>query len=354
MPETLSPTLVLGAGAIGTLLGARLALAGCPVTLVGRARLRDAIALEGLTLQIGEEVRHVPSLRVATSVAEALAEAPPFGRVLLTTKAQDVPGALQELRAASAEPPPVACFQNGVGSEEQAAEILGPGRVIAATLTIPAEFVAPARLATRAKGGVGLALWADAGGEAEAELAVLAGALGTAGLPVRRYAQAQALKWSKLVLNMIGNATSALLGWPPARTMADPRLYDVELDALGEALAVIEAQGLRPVPLPGYPVPLQMALLRHVPRPLTRPLMRRMVEGGRGGKMPSLYLDLVAGRPESEIDVYNGAVVRHGERLGVPTPVNHALTRLLQQLVAGTLPPHRFHHDPAALLGAMG
>lgn len=344
--------LVVGAGAIGSLVGGRLALAGHPVTLVGRPWLREAIAADGLTIVADRTPQTARSLRVVTSIAAACCdsdEGQPYELIVLTMKAHSVAAAVDELASVLPQPPPLLTLQNGIGSEAVVAGRFGPERVLAGTITTPVGVAGPARIETVSKGGIGLAPLADT----KPDPTTVATALSAAGFVVARYTDAVAMKWSKLLLNMIGNATSAILAWPPGRVFADPRLYNVELDALAETRAVMAAQGIATVRLPGYAVPLLMTLLERLPRALTRPLMRRQVAGGRGGKMPSLYLDLEAGRERLEIDVLNGAVVAAGAQVGMPTPVNRALTEIVQALASGQTDRARFRGNPEALLVAV-
>ncbi len=338
--------LVVGAGAIGSLLGGRLALAGHAVTMVGRPWLQAAVEREGLTIVTEGEPRTVTSVRVLTSTGAALAGGQAYDYLLLTPKAYSLSAALDEVRAATPTPPPIVTFQNGLGSEEMAAERLSADRVIAATLTTPVEVLGEARIGTWHKGGVGLARWLPA----SPDPAPLASLLREAGFATALYDDPLAMKWSKLLLNMVGNATSAILGWLPQRTMADARLYNIELDAVQEARRIMRALDIATVNLPGYPARFQFALLDTLPRWLSRPIMVRLVAGSRGGKMPSLFLGLESGRQVSEVEVMNGAIVQAGDRLGIPTPVNRALTQLVRALARGEQPRAAFHHNPEALV----
>jgi ketopantoate reductase len=69
--------------------------------------------------------------------------------------------------------------------------------------------------------------------------------------------------------------------------------------------------------------------------------------------MPSLQLDLAAGRTTSEIEVLNGAIVQAGQQLGIATPVNEALTCLLRRLVARELDWQTYQNRPDRLLEAV-
>jgi 2-dehydropantoate 2-reductase len=109
------------------------------------------------------------------------------------------------------------------------------------------------------------------------------------------------------------------------------------------------AEGARPVDLPGIPIRL-LASASSLPAFLARPLMMKAVGGGRGGKMPSFHIDLHAGRKQSEVEYLHGAVVRHGEAAGVPTPVSRLLTETLLAMVRGEIAIAEFSHQPEKLV----
>ena len=117
-----------------------------------------------------------------------------------------------------------------------------------------------------------------------------------------------------------------------------------------EAMAVMRAQGIRAVDLPGTPVRLLAFAVCCLPLAISRPLLGKAVGGGRGGKMPSFHIDLHSGRGKSEVDYLNGAVVRAGERFGIPTPVNQLLTKTLLGLTRGEIPLEEFAQQPKKLV----
>lgn len=346
--DSISPQkiLVIGAGAIGCLIGGQLRFMGHQVTLLGRRRLQETIKSQQLRIVTTgfSNIKCFP--KVVTSMASAFAEGRSYDWVFLTPKAFDVPQAMAELSAVTSVIPPVITLQNGIGSEEAVAAILGAERVIAGTITTPVEVLGIAHLETVKKGGIGLAPWQSASPDATPVAQILR----QAGFRVKLYDDPQAMKWSKLLLNMIGNATSAILAWPPQQTIAHPRLYDLELDAVTEACQVMQAMGIVKMNLPGYPVRFQYPALVRLPRQLTRPIMQYMVSNARAGKMPSLYLALEAGRKRSEVEVLNGAIVAAGEALGIATPINRLLMQLVTKLAKGELERAAFHHNPDALL----
>jgi 2-dehydropantoate 2-reductase len=111
----------------------------------------------------------------------------------------------------------------------------------------------------------------------------------------------------------------------------------------------MRASGHTVVDLPGTPVRALAAALGLSPFVAQR-LLRRVVGAGRGGKMPSFHTDLQAGRGKTEVRWINGAVARQGAERGVPTPVNQALTEIVEALSAGKLNRDEFRRRPEALL----
>ena len=62
--------------------------------------------------------------------------------------------------------------------------------------------------------------------------------------------------------------------------------------------------------------------------------------------MPSFYIDLHAGRRDSEVEFLNGAVARYADALGIAAPVNHAYYEILTKLAAGELPLDSYKKNP--------
>jgi 2-dehydropantoate 2-reductase len=170
-----------------------------------------------------------------------------------------------------------------------------------------------------------------------------------AGLKVQTYTNAAAMKWSKLLTNLIGNATSAILDMSVAEMYAQPQVFQLETRMLRECLAVMRAQRLPVVDLPRTPVRALAFAVERLPGWLAQPLLQRAVGAGRGGKMPSFHGDVAAGRNPTEVRWLNGAVVRYGAQHNVATPVNATLTDTLEQITAGRLARDAMRQHPEAL-----
>ncbi|MFN8474115.1 MAG: 2-dehydropantoate 2-reductase [Anaerolineae bacterium] len=346
--------LVLGAGAIGGLLACQLALGGHDVTLVARAWLAEQVRSDGLLFVDDGHPHTVKNLTVVENLDGLAADAASraFDWLALTVKAFDVRKAAEEIRAAFPAPPPVVTFQNGVGSEEAAADVLGAERIVAASVTIPVTVPQPGQVVVRSSGGIGVAPYRDSKGQPTTTqaAAAIADSMRVARFKVKEYSDYRAMKWSKLLLNMTGNAIPAIVDMPPEEEFDVPQLFRLEMGALKEADAVMRALGIKVVNLPGQPAVLLPLGVKILPHFILQPALRALAVAGRGGKLPSLHMDLVSGRGQSEVTYLNGAVVKAGEKAGVPTPINRVIMDTLMGLVTGRLGRKDFYHDPQAFI----
>lgn len=316
--------VVYGAGAVGGYLGGKLAHASSAiagdVTLVGRPQVVDAVRHRGLILREGgvETVTH--------PAASSARELPSAELVLLTVRAYDVEGAISGLRHLLKPQGLVLALQNGVGSEERLAGALGRDRILVGTLTTSVA-MEEAGVVTRLSRGGGVAI-APMGAAPVPDWVV--DAFRAAGLPAIVLSDYRSLRWSKLLLNMLGAATSAILDVDTATLMANPSLFRVEQLAVRETGRVTDALGVATVALPGYPVPLVRLAMR-LPRPLAQRILGPRIARARGGHSPTMRADMARGR--SEVQYYNGAIAAAAGRLGIPAPVNAGLTELALDLL---------------------
>jgi 2-dehydropantoate 2-reductase len=342
--------LTFGAGAIGTYIGGSLALAGHQVVLLERPAKVDELQEHGLRLDLTLDERRKmkeafrivsPTFAVVSSLEDAFRYGP-FDVALFALKSFDTQPALESLRPFADEAPPILCLSNGVSNEDAIAEVLGKDKVIYGTVTTAVGRRGAGDIVLEKLRGVGIAK-----GHLLSEKLVVA--FDEAYLNTQLYDDAASMKWSKMLTNLIANPTSAILDMTPAEIFANKDLYKLEIDMLKECLAVMEAQGLKVVDLPGTPV-RALALATKLPLWLSRPLLSRAAGAGRGGKMPSFHIDLHSGRGKSEVEYLHGEVACAGEKLGVPTPVNKVLTETLLALVNKQIPLDEFAHKPEKLL----
>jgi 2-dehydropantoate 2-reductase len=334
--------LVFGAGAIGTYIGGSLALAGEDVAFLERPEVSSQLLKTGLRLGLptGEQVIENP--KIYSSVAEAFSDKS-YDLAILAVKGFDTAGMLEMVRPFIEKMPPVLCFQNGVENEPAIAVVLGENRVIRGTVTTA--------IGRRGLGDIKVERLRGTGIDLQHPLSAQILAAGNrAGLSMLGYPNGLAMKWSKMMTNLMGNATSAILNWPPGQVYAHPALFEVERRQLREVLSVMDAQGIPVVDLPGTPARLLAFAIQILPSSICRPLLIKAVGGGRGAKMPSFQIDLYQGRGQSEVDWLNGAVIRAGQKSGVKTPVNALLCDVLLRLTSGEWKKEDFADNPAKLL----
>lgn len=334
--------LCFGTGAIGTYIGGSLALAGHHLVFIERPEVAEILRKNGLTLDLKDGQRTLPNPVVAERLSDAL-EHGPFDAAILAVKSFDTESVLESLFSEIEAVPPILSFQNGVENEPLLASALGNERVIPGTVTTAIGRRGPGSIVVERLRGIGIA--------ATHPLSpALVAAANQAGLRASAYANPAAMKWSKLLTNLLTNASSAILDMTPAQIFANQSLYCIEARQLREALRVMAVQNIPVVDLPSTPVRMLAWIISNLPYTISRPLLARAVGAGRGAKMPSFHIDLYAGRPKSEVDYLNGAVTRYGTKFHIATPVNRVLTEVLLGLTSGEIPKEEYAHKPEKLL----
>lgn len=342
--------LTFGAGAIGTYIGGSLALAGHQVVFVEQQKAVDELRQRGMRLNLTLDERRKtqdaylldPSAFVIVPSLEEALRYGPFDVALFALKSFDTQAALEGMKPFADKMPPLLCLSNGVANEPAIVEALGENKVIYGTVTTAVGRRAVGDIVLEKLRGVGIAK----GHPLSVHLNI---AFEKAYLNSSLFENAESMKWSKMLTNLIANPTSAILDMTAAEVFANKDLYRIEIEMLKECLAVMKAQGLEVVDLPGTPV-RALAFATTLPLWLSKPLLGRAAGAGRGAKMPSFHIDLYSGRGKSEVEYLHGAVVKAGEKFNVPTPVNKALTETLVALTKKEIPLEEFAHKPERLL----
>jgi 2-dehydropantoate 2-reductase len=276
----------------------------------------------------------------ATDSVKTLSDAQ-FDLVLITTRAFDTAIAAVQAQPFALRGAQVVVLQNGIGGIDVAIGLLGHagGRtelrkgLLAGVTTIPVQVLKPGVIRVlESKGGIGLAA-AGAGQETASMVRLFT----EAGLATRAYSDWRAMQWSKLMLSMLANAIPAILDWPPGQVLADRKLYGLEREALCEARSVVRKLKVRLVSLPGYPVPLLVCGLCLLPASLVYPFFRRATLHRRGNSPSPLQIDLRKGNVKSEVTFLNGAIARVGAEVGVKTPINRMLDKIIAGIACGEI-----------------
>lgn len=334
--------LVFGAGAIGTLVGGSLAHAGYRVVFLERPEPQEELKKRGLQLHIDQADITILKPRVAANLDEALGMGT-YDVAIFAVKAYDTQVVIRSFIPYRDRLPVFLCLQNGVENEAALEAALGQDRVISGMVTHEIIRKRVGDISLQHRRGMGL-------GAGHPLSVRLLQALESAGLDARMYQNTTSMKWSKMVTNLVNNATSAILKMSPAEIFRDRDLARLELAQVRETLQIMDALGLQVVELPGLYMRTLAHAVRRLPEVLAMPVLARLLGNRRGNKMPSFYLDLMGGKKVSEVEYLNGAVVRYGVRLGIPTPVNRLLTQTLTALVNGEYPAERFDHKPERLI----
>jgi 2-dehydropantoate 2-reductase len=320
--------LVFGAGAVGGYLGGLLAYGGYDVTLVARGQAAAAIQKHGLTI-LKETQQFYSQPKVVTSFRQAVVDQKSYDLILVCMKSYDVAAAVNEMVAFYPKPPTVITLQNGIGIEEMFINEFGPENIIAGSLTTPLSHEAYRTIMVE-RIDRGLALSPTEAGQNINRWVNLFIGVGVDTIGIEDY---RSMKWSKALLNMIGNATSAILNRHPRVIYNFRPTFKIERDMLKETAAVMKGLKVRGVDLPGVTTGRLLTSIKWLPNSVLQPNLAKIIAEGRGNKLPSFHLDLVSGKSENEVTYHNGTVAKIGDSLNIPTPVNTALNDILMKLV---------------------
>ncbi len=331
-----------GAGAIGAYIGGSLALAGHEITFVERPASVPRLTASGIRLELPDGSRHhVTNFRVFDNFEAAAADGS-FDLAILAVKSFDTDAVLTSLAPWQAALPPFLSLQNGVENETVLTAFLGKERVIPASVCTAISRGEEGLVKVEKLRGIGIA-------DGHPLSVAVVTAFSEAGLKAERIADAVGMKWSKMISNLMANASSAILNMTPSEVFSNPVSYRLEVAQLRETLRVMQAHEIQPVDIPGIPIRLLCAGLRYLPDWLMKAVLKKSVGSGRGGKMPSFHIDLYAGRKQTEVDFLNGAVVCYAMKKGIPVPVNHVFQQTLRAMAAGDIPLDAFDHQPDKL-----
>jgi 2-dehydropantoate 2-reductase len=293
--------LVVGPGAMGCLFAARLRIAGNEVMLLDHDQQRaERISHQGITVTGVSGDYRVPM----TAIAGAHPFTPDF--ILICVKSTNTGEAGESAVSFAGQDAEVVTLQNGLGNREILEAIFGAEKVLGGVTAQGSTLLGEGRIR---HAGEGETVIGPAGREGSAAHA-LAASLNSAGFETRLVGSVEELIWGKLIINVGINALTAVIRVKNGRIAAIHGIRTLMEDAVSEALQVAGAKGIR---LP-YEEPLERVLA---------------VCEATKDNVSSMLQDVLKGR-RTEIEMINGAIVREGERLGIPTPVNRTLTYLVQ------------------------
>jgi 2-dehydropantoate 2-reductase len=289
--------IVLGAGAIGSVYGAKLS----PfhhVTLIGGQSHVDAIQRDGLVMQ-GHTTGtlNLPAFTTVPSIE-------PGTLILLTTKVNNNAAAVAPIVDQLPADVTIVCVQNGLYSENIVKNLVGSRALVLRAITqVGGVLVRPGVVDNTVAGYTLL--------ESHAQSPAIAALLTDAGLDGRIIPDIKKEMWRKAVFNCVINPTTALVACEVGG-IVDPRFNGLKQQIIDECLAVAKADG----------VTFEEDFVA---------LIDRVFAGAR--TIASMRQDLMKGR-KTEIDHMNGAVADLGQKYGIATPVNAAMATMIRYLEA--------------------
>lgn len=304
---------IVGTGATGSVYAGLLASAGHDVTAVDAWRDHmDAIREGGL------RVTGASGDRTATlSATIDPGEVGTVDLVVVATKAHDVESAATAALSLLGEDTIVLPIQNGLGSRERVAAIVGPERVMTGVIGgFGASIVEPGHVHHH---GMEMVRFGERSGPVTDRVELVADAWREAGFTVRTFDDVDRLVWEKLICNVAFSATCAITGATIGGVIDDPDAWRVAQACATEAYTVAVGLGVGL----GFDDPVAW-----------------VHEFGRAipGARPSMLLDVLAGRT-SEVDVINGSIPPLADELGIRAPVNRTVTALVHAIErTGTAP----------------
>jgi 2-dehydropantoate 2-reductase len=307
--------LIAGAGAIGSVIAARLHQANHRVTILGRPAHLAAIARDGLRVTglLGESCAR--GIELAADSAELEGR---YDLILCTVKPYDTASLANAIVDRLAPGGVIVSMQNGLGNLEALGARFGISRVLGARVIFGAELLRP--------GAAHVTVFADPvaigpdpmqhredSPALEARARVIAAMLDAAGVPTVARADIMPIIWTKLVYNAALNPLGAIFEASYGALAADPDLRAVMNDLIEEAFAVAARAGVQ-MTFAGAAAYREVFYGRLVP--------------ATAGHRPTMLSDL-KWRARTDIDALNGKIVELAARHGIEAPVNNTMVRMI-------------------------
>jgi 2-dehydropantoate 2-reductase len=300
---------ILGAGAMGSAIGALLHKAGQEVTLIDISRPAiDAIQTNGLIIQnkAGEQET------VRVQITDQPASIGVVDLLLVFVKCYHTETAVKNALPIIGPDTTVLSLQNGWGNGPRIAGVVGRERVVLGVCYHSATVLGPGRVL---HAGQGKTFMGELDGSDSPRLQRLVKMFNQSGILVEPSGQVLNEIWSKLALNVATLPTSCTVRVTAERLLDTPEMQELMKALLQEVVAVANAQN----------IPLDFNERWEA----ITGLLRNLAPNTKG----SMLQDVEA-RRQTEIDVMCGAIIEAGSRLGIPTPYNRAMLGLIKGLEA--------------------
>ena len=299
----MSNILIVGTGALASLFGARLAMVGYSITMLGswKAGL-DALQKDGICLLDSAGNEHQLPVQATNDPRECRG----IHHALVLVKAWQTEYVAEQLRECLADDGLAVTLQNGLGNREALMRSLGSSRVALGVTTTGATLLGPGFVREGGEGVISM--------ERHPTLGPVEEALRLANFNVNVVDDAQSLIWGKLVVNAAINPLTALLRIPNGALLELPSAREM-MGVLAEEVASV-------------------AKAENIQLPFSDPISAAEEVARRTAANHSSMLQDVLRSAPTEIDAICGAVVQAGKKHELKTPVNWACWNLIKALTA--------------------
>lgn len=299
--------VILGAGALGSIVAAHLARAGTPVALIARGARADHVEAHGVSLiGLAEFTQPVPVLRPGASGIEA-------DVVIQCVKTYDSASSLASVGFAGR--PVALSLQNGVLKNEQLEQHFGADQVLGAAASVAGEVLADGstRFTMNERLPIG-----ELSGALSPRAQQVAGALAAAGIAAVAVDNIRTVEWTKYAGFLPLMAAGVLTRQETWRNLADPGVSVAIARLMGEVAALARASGVEVEDKGGLPVASIAAAPPEEAAAIVRRFGAAMQTRAPQHRVSALQDLLRGGR--LEVDEILGHAARLGRRLGVPVP----------------------------------
>jgi len=312
---------IIGAGAVGSILAARLTEAGEEVTLVGRDDQVRALNGKALTVKGASGVKTV-AVRAEVRLSAG------HDVVVFATKTQDLPEAIQFNREYLGRGS-LLTTQNGVRADGVLAKHFDRDRLLSSVVMFGASYTKPGEVTFNFDGCVILGRPFRRPSTEDAELRAIAAAMGRA-FEVKVADDITAMKHLKLFVNF-NNCIPALIGQPMQTTFADIDLCRLSVMLLKEGVGVVRSAGIQMASLPGFPEERISALVS-LPIDQAAGILSKTLTGLSQEPLYGSILQSILRGKSSEIDFINGEIVQIADRSGATAPLNRRVVDMVHEV----------------------
>jgi 2-dehydropantoate 2-reductase len=295
--------LIVGAGSVGGFFGAHLAKQNPHVSFLLRPKTLAAVKSRGLTVRsaTGDLTVHPPA-------ASDPRELPRPDLIILSMKVYDLDEVVRQIQPVMTDRTVILTLQNGVDVEDRLMATFHRDCIVGGVAYIYSKIVEPGVIEHYKRGAVAIG---ELMGQESPRVLAIAEIFKQAGLSCQVSRDIRRTKWEKMCWNCAFNPVTVLINDRVAKALDHPEMLNVVRQIVGEIMAVSAALK---VPLPSD-MPEKVVKWSQEIRDIHT----------------SMYDDWKAGRP-TEIDSLNGYIVTKGRELGIPTPVNEALTAMIKTI----------------------